>query len=342
MHSQDADPEIRKNGNASRWRLAAGYLVAAACLAWVLFNVHPKNLLQNVRNLKWYLIILAIAVDNLNYITQGLRWRVLLKPIAEIRPWKVIQATYVAMFTSNVLPMRFGEIVRAYLISKWCAKKISEIIPSMVVEHLFEGIWLSVGIGMATLFLPLPAYVKRGAQVFAFGVIVLAGVFFYALIQKEKSQVQGAREHLRQKLVHKIKNFMDQLSAGMRKIGLSAPFFYALALTLVSLGLQSMALWLVAMAYGIPIAVWKGAVVLVIIRVGVVIPNAPANLGTYQFFAALGLELLGVNRYVATGFAIVLFFVLMTPTWVTGFFALSQSGTTLLRLQHDAREASRN
>jgi uncharacterized protein (TIRG00374 family) len=344
MHSEDTEPDMPppENMTTRPLQMIFSYLIAGACLAWVLYNVHPKELLRDVKQLKWQIALLAIAVDNANYLSQGVRWSVLLQPIARIRMLKVIQANYVAVFTSNVLPMRFGEIVRAYLVSKWCSKKFSEIVPSMVVEHLFEGVWLALGIGMATIFLPLPSYVKRGALVFGLGVIVLAGFFFWALLRKHTPHSRSEKV-LGRKLTEKIGYFMKELSIGMKRIGISARFFIALGVTLISLICQVLALWLVAIAYGIKLAVWKAAVVLLIVRVGIVIPNAPANLGAYQFFAALGMELLGgVGRTTATGFAVVLFFVLMTPTWITGFFALSQSGTTLFRLQHEARDAAKS
>jgi glycosyltransferase 2 family protein len=342
MHAQELEPDARNSGKyARRLKLAIGYLIAVLCLGWVLYNVHAESLLQDIRHLKWSLILLAIAVDNINYIAQALRWNLLLRPVARVSAGKSIQATYVGIFTSNVLPMRLGEIVRAYLISKWYSKKISQIVPSMVVEHLFEGIWLALGIGLATFFLPLPSYIHRGAQIFEFGVIVLAGIFVYALMRKEKFPAAHHRERLSEKLAHKLSHFMEQMIGGMKRIGLTPTFFLALFVTLVSLMMQSLALWLTARAYGISLDLWMGAVVLVIIRVGVAIPNAPANIGTYQFFAALGLQLLGVNRYISAGFALILFFVSMTPTWIIGFIVLSKSGTTLLRLQREAQQAAK-
>ena len=344
MRSEDTGPDMAPSETmlTRPLQMILSYLIAGACLAWVLYNVHPQELLRDVKQLKWQIVLLAIVVDNANYMSQGLRWSVLLQPIVRIRMIKVIQATYVAVFTSNVLPMRFGEIVRAYLVSKWCSKKFSEIVPSMVVEHLFEGVWLALGIGMATIFVPLPSYVERGAQVFGLGVIVLVGIFLWALLRKHTPHSRSEKV-LGRKLTENIGYFMKEISIGMKRIGISARFFTASGVTLLSLICQVLALWLVAIACGIKLAVWKAAVVLLIVRVGIVIPNAPANLGAYQFFAALGMELLGgVGRTTATGFAVVLFFVLMTPTWITGFFALSQSGTTLFRLQHEARDAAKS
>jgi glycosyltransferase 2 family protein len=327
-----------------RLKLILSYAIAGACLAWVLYNVHPKLLLQNIAHLKWHFALLAIAADNANYLSQGVRWKLLLQPVAAVRTLKAIQATYVAIFTNNVLPMRIGEIVRAYLISKRYGRPLSEIFPSMVLEHLLEGILLALGIGFATFLLPASKYLQRGAQVFGLGVILLAALFFYALIREEKALpvMHPPDVHVRigARALRKLRIFIEHIAVGMRRIGLSTCFFMGFGMTLFSLFMQVVALMLVARACSLPIALWKAGVVLLIIRVGVVIPNAPANLGTYQFFAALGMELLGVDRYAANSFAVVLFFVLMTPTWLTGFFALSRSGSTLLRLQHEARDAA--
>jgi uncharacterized membrane protein YbhN (UPF0104 family) len=239
---------LAENGKTRLLQMILSYVVAGACLAWVLYNVHPRKFLGDVKQLKWQIALLAIAVDNANYLSQGVRWSVLLQPIARIRMLKVIQANYVAVFTSNVLPMRFGEIVRAYLVSKWCSKKFSEIVPSMVVEHLFEGVWLALGIGMAAIFLPLPSYLERGAQVFGLGVILLAAVFFWLLLRKHPPHTRSERA-LSQKVTAKIGYFMKELSIGMKRIGLSTRFFVALGVTLFSLICQVLALWLVATAY---------------------------------------------------------------------------------------------
>jgi glycosyltransferase 2 family protein len=343
MYEQEAGPAVRDSGNAfaRHWKLGLGYAIAALCLGWVLYNVNLEDLLKNIRNLKLELVLLAIAVDTLNYIAQAVRWKFLLRPIFDISAGKSIQATYVGVFTSNVLPMRLGEIVRGYLVSKWYSKKLSEILPSIIVEHLFEGIWLALGIALTTILIPLPSYMKTASQLFGFGVIVLAGIFFYSLLRESKLSAEYHAERLRRSRGHKFRLFIEQMADGMKRIGLKTDFFLALIVTLFSLAMQALALWLVALAFGIPLEVWQGAVVLVIVRVGVAIPNAPANIGTYQFFAALALELMGVNRNVAAGFAIVLFFVSMTPTWAIGFFALSISGTTLHRLQHEARDAAK-
>jgi len=66
---------------------------------------------------------------------------------------------------------------------------------------------------------------------------------------------------------------------------------------------------------------------------GTAVPNAPANVGSYQFFTALGLTLFGVDKATAAGFSIVVFLALTIPLWIIGFIALTASGMNLKRVR---------
>ena len=82
-------------------------------------------------------------------------------------------------------------------------------------------------------------------------------------------------------------------------------------------------------AYGLSLQFWSGVVVALIIIIGTVIPNAPSNIGSFQFFCVVGLTLFGVDKTAAAGFSLVSFALLTIPLWVIGFIALGFSGMTL-------------
>jgi hypothetical protein len=80
-----------------------------------------------------------------------------------------------------------------------------------------------------------------------------------------------------------------------------------------------------------------GTAVFLIVYFGTALPNAPANVGAYQFFCVLGLRLFGVDKTLATGFSIVVFILLTLPLIVVGFFAMARSGLTIRTLREDLR-----
>jgi glycosyltransferase 2 family protein len=66
-----------------------------------------------------------------------------------------------------------------------------------------------------------------------------------------------------------------------------------------------------------------------VINLGVSLPNAPANIGSYQFFCVLGLSVFEIEKTKATGFSIFAFLALNLPFAILGFVALIRSGLSL-------------
>ena len=86
-------------------------------------------------------------------------------------------------------------------------------------------------------------------------------------------------------------------------------------------------------AYGLHVSVAAGLAVFLIMHVGTMVPAAPANVGTYQFFTVLGLTLFGVDKTTAVGLSLVAFGILNIPLLVIGFWAFASSGLTLLEVR---------
>ena len=132
----------------------------------------------------WTLV--AVIFDIISYICQGIRWKYLLKNLGDISWIKTTQAIYAGLFTNEIFPMRFGEFVRAYLVTRWMSKDFVAAVPSMVAERLFDGIWLAIAIGFVSIFVSLPDDMIRAADILGVVVIVLTITFAVILFSKEK------------------------------------------------------------------------------------------------------------------------------------------------------------
>ncbi len=332
-----------RNTNARWLRILISYLIAGICLSWMLYHIHPEHLIIRIGNMKWPLVAIAIAVGSLVYVFQGLRWRLLLLPLVRIGVLDAIEAVYVGVFASEILPFRFGELARAYLLSRRYSQGMAEIVPSMVLERLFDGTWLALSMGLLTLFLPLTPDLVRGARLFGTAIIALIVLLLHTVLRGKKtveSQADNAPTAV-QKLHRTMQLFVEVLTVGLRRIGFSFNFFLAAGISVISLALEAISLWLVMIAYGLPLTLWQGAAILLIVRIGTILPGAPANVGTYQFFVALGLEIFGIGRTTANNFSLVVFFLLSGSLWIIGFFAFSHSGIDFLRLRREATKAAR-
>jgi hypothetical protein len=58
--------------------------------------------------------------------------------------------------TNELVPLRVGELVRAFLVSRWLSSSFTAVVPSMVVERFLDALCLAACLGLAAAFVPLP------------------------------------------------------------------------------------------------------------------------------------------------------------------------------------------
>lgn len=305
------------------------YLIAGVCLVWVFHDIHFGLMLKSMTHITWYWLALAMCLDVLGYVCQGLRWQLLLRPLGRLSVLQGVQAVYIGLFTNEILPLRVGEVVRMYLVSRWLGTKVIPIIPSMVVERLFDGIWLALAVALVMPFVPLPKDLIRGEEILIAVVLLLLLLVVYVLVREKQAFKSVSRQNMRWRPLQLLFAFIVRLADGIRTIGTSRFFFSSLGVSAFVLIFQIFSFWFMMLAYGLNFSIWIGAVVLLILHLGTVIPNAPSNVGTYQFFTVLGLSIFGVEKSVAAGFSVVAFLVLTIPLLLIGMFALSHTGMNL-------------
>jgi glycosyltransferase 2 family protein len=313
-----------------------GYIVAAACLGWVFHDIHPGRLFAEIPRIRWGLVALGLICDILSYVCQGVRWHFLLRPLGRVSVLRATQATYAGLFINEILPMRVGEPARAFLVSRWIPAPFVRVIPSMALERLFEGIWLAAGIGLTAILVPLPGSLVRSADIL--GVAVLALTAFFVVFAFRAPKTPPLTKSVPSLgWIGKARSALRGLGDGFREIGLTRYTYLAFGVSLGLFVFQALSFWLILIGYGIGLSFWAGAAVFLIVHFGTALPNAPANVGSYQFFCVLGLTLFGVDKTLATGFSVVVFILLTLPLLLLGALALGRSGTTLSSLRKDLK-----
>lgn len=354
-----ADGTIKADGatalpspaRAARLRAALGYALAAACLVWVLHDYDVRDLFGRVAEMNLWLVAAAVLCDALSYVCQGARWRLLLRPFGPLSVRRATLAVYAGLFTNEVMPMKPGEVVRAYLVSRWMSVRLGTVAASILVERLFDGVWLAAGSLLAIVFLPLPRRMVEAGDVFVVAVLILFLLFLFAarrggdvteeLVAAGEADAVGEvswDDSLKRRLLRSAGGLITRLRAELRVIGRTRGSLAALLLSLALMLLQALSFWLVMSAYGLRLSPAAGAAVFLVVHLGTVVPGAPANVGTYQFFTVLGLTLFGVDKGTAAGFSLVVFALLTAPLWAIGFWALGRSGLTLFDVRAEIRK----
>ncbi len=323
-------------------RAALSYLIAAVCLYWVFRGIRAGDLLRHIGEISWGFVLVGILFDVLSYVSQGLRWHILLRSVGDISTLKATQAVYAGLFINEILPMRVGELARGYLVSRWIPTEFVRVVPSMALERLLEAIWLAAGIGLTALFVPLPRNLMRAFDILGIIVLAATGLFVFLVLRKgREAGPGGAGRRLRGKWLMAAGQILGKLRIGFKGIGLTRAFFWGLGISFLLFAFQALSFWFMMLAYNLRVSFWVAAAVFLIVHFGTALPNAPANVGTYQFFCVVGLTLFGVDKTSATGFSVVVFILLTLPLLAIGSFALAQSGFGLSTLKENLNRLGR-
>jgi uncharacterized membrane protein YbhN (UPF0104 family) len=306
--------------------IVLGYALSIVFLAWVLRDFHVVKALREIANVEWTWVILAILLDVLSYGVQALRWKLLLTPFGRVRLTRSIRAVFAGLFANIVFPLRPGEFLRSYLLSNSEKITLGRILGSVGVERLVDLVIATASLGVVSLFVELPNRFNRLADILGVVTLVVISIVVSLIFYLEMKIGDDPPEAVSRRGFRG--RAMEALVA-LHAMG-TAPSFYPALLTSVFMPLcQIGALWSMMRAYGLDLPFLAAVVVVLIINLGISLPNAPANVGSYQFFCVLGLSVFQVDKTSATGFSFFAFVMLTLPFLVLGFIALIRSGLSL-------------
>jgi glycosyltransferase 2 family protein len=315
---------------SSCFHVVASYLVAGVCLFWVFHDIHPHRLAAAMAHIDWWLWVVGIGLQFLAYFVVAYEWQFLLRPLGRLPLRRAAQAVFAGRFANDVLPLQMGYLVRCVLAARWMNLGIVSVFPSLIVERLWDGMWLAIGIGLAAFLLPLPPDVLRAAKLF--GGLVLAGTAATVIVVLRRSSADTGRPISMESSLRPIQRLrlaFGQLTNGMRDIvrsGLLAP---VLGLSLLKLVIQAIAFLGFLQAYDLHLPVLAGAAVFLAGYLGICVPSTPAGTGTFQLFVVAALTAFGIDKSVAAGFALLTFVSITVPLACAGFSALAQTGLRL-------------
>jgi hypothetical protein len=123
---------------------------------------------------------------------------------------------------------------------------------------------------------------------------------------------------------------------GLHEMGNSRWFYASALVSVLYLMLQVVPVYALMRGYDLDLSIGVAAVVLVVLRIGTILPQAPGNVGGFQFFTVVALRLFDVDKSAATSFATILFAAVTVPLWLGGAIAAASAGVRLKELQQQA------
>jgi uncharacterized protein (TIRG00374 family) len=319
-------------------------VLSVACLAWALHGVSWTELWEEIRELDWRWVAIGVVADLLVYVIQGWRWSLLLLPVTPVSPWASVGAIYVGLFANEVLPLRAGELIRCFLMARWSKIPISVTLASALIERIFDGVLLIAGLFVSLRYMrrfPLSGGQSRALEIVTTGsiflailLLVCAALLAVAMFWREQT--------LDALLDARLFSWAHVFIEDLHRMGHSRYLYFSLAVSVPYLLIQAVPIYAIMQAYGFDGVTWAQAgAMMVLLRLGSVVPQAPGNVGLFQVLSTLGLTLFGVPRAMARRFTLILWAVVTLPLLIVGFIALVASGTKMGDIHREAQAEMR-
>jgi uncharacterized membrane protein YbhN (UPF0104 family) len=222
-------------------------------------------------------------------------------------------------------------LIRCYLVAHWNDQLISVVFASAAIERLIDGFWMVLSfIVVAQHLKGIPGwltYTVRGLEL-----VVVAGIVLLAYVMIHKSHAHAMVQENRWAAV------LRHVVEGLHTMGNWRTLARVMPVSFLYLVLQVLSYWALMKAFQLDLSAWDAVAVLAIVRLGTVVPNAPANIGLINAACLIALKVFGVERNDAGDFSIVLFLALTLPLLVTGAIATALTGLNIGEIHHHARQ----
>lgn len=305
---------------------------------------------------RWSLNILYIPVYFLSLVIMHLfrtwRWQPLLKPIGRVGFWTLNRICSIGFLSVFILPLRLGEFVRPYLLAENCGIRKSTGLATIIVERTFDGVIVAALLIIALIFMPrdfqdqyIEIRIGAYAAVALFSAIALCLLMLFIFRKWAQNVFDTVISVFPAQISKRLSGIFNAFTEALKII----PDYGNLALFI----LISLCYWLSNAAglyvfakgfsFESEITFPASLAMMATIVIGMMIPNSPANVGSFWFFILKPLALYGIafTSPVAVMFALSVwslqllqlivfggYFVITGKVSISSVFAMGQAFTT--------------
>ncbi len=281
------------------------------------------------------------------------RWSYLVRPLGDdLDPMTIHRVCTVGFTAILLLPLRLGELVRPYLLSRRTPLSVTAVLGTAVVERVIDGLVMT-----GLLFLTLAFYDGGRATEFATSAGVIAALIFVPTLlvcllafwrkQWTLRVLRRIGTPISAKLTDRALGLLDDFIDGFRGLLEAHNLGRYMWMTVVYWSTNIVSLWLLARyGFDLEITLWQAATIMPILVIGIMIPAGPALAGNFEYFMTKGfalflaIEATDVGARIAVFAAtvhILQFLIIALP----GFFVMwtDPEARHLIRLSRQAEEA---
>jgi hypothetical protein len=314
--------------------IGAGIAVSAVALWLALRGLRLSDVLGHIRTVRPLPLVACIVVATLTFPIRALRWRHLVRdtqgdPLPLAPAW---HAVAIGFMGNNLLPLRAGELLRAWSLTRLAPVRMSSALASIAVERVFDALTVVGTLGLGLLVsglagdvtiggIQVASLARRVGVVAALGFLGAAAVLAWPAAFRRVLEKTVPFSSLRYRLLALLDGVREGLAALRSPRRLGAVIGWSLVLW----GVNAASFWLLLPGFGLAEDFGAALVVQGTVVFGVAVPSSPGYVGVFEAAIVLALALYGVAQDQALAYALTYHAVTFLPIILLGFFSLART-----------------
>ncbi len=349
-------------------RTARGIFMLAVTVGmlWLLFRgTNWEEFRTALLGVSWRWLLASQILAWATYFMRTRRWAYVVRAVQPASFRQLFSATQIGFLVNFTVPARIGELVRAYLLSRFTGQSLSRSISMVAVDRVNDFIGLLSVMAVAALAydvdrdvnivagafgnaqpIGVSSAVIRPATLAVLGLLIAAAaslVILYrrqSLIIRLSSTVLG---RISTGLAERLARIVEGFAEGLHIFRSGHDVAWAVFWSLMTWGASAMSLACTMLAFGLPSPFAASFLMLTFIAVFISVPLAPGMVGQYHLpvVAALLLSYPGIDPAHAKALAVVSHFSALIPVACLGLYCLRRESISLLDVIKQSDSAAR-
>jgi len=289
-------------------------------------------------NLWW--LIPALVLYFAGVWVRAVRWRILLQPVVDVTSRELFPIVVIGYMANNVLPLRTGEIVRAFTLQRQRQVPMTSSLATIAVERIFDGLTMLGFMLAAMAFVSFTSQLRHLAIVaFVVFAVLLIGLFVLtlggSLVDRLLQLVLGP---LPTPLADRVERMAESFLGGLAVLKRRRDLALVAGTSLLAWSLEASMYYTLARGFSLQLREVMG-IAATLLTTGVanmatLIPSSPGYIGQFEYGVKLVVSgALGVSESEALAYAIFVHAALLFPITILGVIEWSRRQMSFKSIQ---------
>jgi hypothetical protein len=301
-----------------------GLLISLGALLLAFRGLHWAEVGSALRDANYLFLLPAAVAMFFSLYFRAIRWGVLFHPRTHLRVGSLMGTMNIGYSVNNLLPLRVGELVRAYLIGEAEGVSAAHALSTIVVERVLDVLTVVLMLILLLPFIDVPAWAATPAVVS--GVVFLVLAVLLATLSLARQWALAAADWCARLLPVRYRTRLHEAAeAVMEGFGvLSKPAVLARGVgwSFASWFCSALMMFFVQQAFDLGIGFESAPFVLATTSLAMLVPASPGYIGTFELVAIKGMKnVFDVGSNAAASYALVQHaFLYLTPLIISAVY----------------------